>query len=135
MPAKKTKRSHPGLCLDLLDDEHKALFREAAFILGRLGNLSVRLEYLPAIGVCLVCPVCRATAPVSDGNSDSDDAAIDHKEHCIKQHSIRLMQSDSVMRDVELEEWHRPQTLTGIAYKRHINSVLAKAEPQGAAQP
>lgn len=132
MPAKKTKRSHPGLCLDLLDDDHKALLHEAAFILGRLAGLSCRLEYLPAVGVRLVCPVCRASAPASDGNSDNDDAAIDHKEHCIKQHSIRLMQSDSVMRDVELEEWHRPQTPTGMAYKNHINSVLAKAEPQGA---
>jgi len=40
MPSKpkKTERTHPGLCLDLLDDEHVLLFREVAFLLSRSGS-------------------------------------------------------------------------------------------------
>lgn len=122
--AKKTERSHPGLCLDLLDDEHKALFRELAFLVQALDAMGhpTRVWARRAF----VCPVCDAsvTATADELTSDATKVQLDHKPHCAAMHAQRLRKGDRVLETVGNGEYVQPTTPAAVAWRDHMNKVI-----------
>lgn len=124
------KRTHAGLCLDLLDDEHKLLMREVALLLQRVGRLSVdcEVEYLGIGGMRKRCPICHARSHNLLDNFDCetfDALPIVHDAACSGQHAVRLLESNQALRFLGDLEWVSPLTTSGKALRQQIDEQLA----------
>ena len=134
MPSKpkKTERTHPGLCLDLLDEEHILLFREVAFLLSRTALLkepSLRTSWGKPDAVCASC---GARTTIEDAKSSTVDAAIlDHLPDCVAVQAQRLLASHPVLDGLaSLEYGSSPITQSGKSYRKAMDAFLSKARAE-----
>ena len=125
------KRTHAGLCLDLLDDEHKLLVREIALLLQilefRRGG-QMHFGVLGAVKKC--CSLCAAESQDSLKTFDSDkyDALpLVHRADCIALHAERLL-NDPALRLLGIDEHSSPITPLGKVYQQVRDEILASAE-------
>lgn len=131
MPSKpnKTQRAHPGLCPDLLDEEHVLLFREVAFVLSRTALLkepSLRTSWGKPDAVCACC---GARTAIDDSKSSTVDAALlDHLPDCVGVQAQRLLASHPALdRLASLEYGSSPLTQSGKAYRQQMDVFLAQS--------
>lgn len=128
------KRTHPGLCLELLDDEHKLLMREIALLLRivefrRDGDM--RFKVLGAVNKR--CSLCAAESQDSLETFDPDkyDALpLVHRADCIAVHAERLINTDQALRLLGILEQSCPITPLGKAYQQARDEFVARAEAE-----
>lgn len=132
------KRTHPGLCIDLLDDEHKLLVREIALLLRIVEFRRDGQMHFGVLGaVKKRCSLCAAESQDSLETFDPDkyDALpLVHRADCIALHAERLINTDQALRLLAILEHSCPITPLGKAYHQVRDEIGARAEAERRAQ-
>lgn len=132
MPSKpkKTERTHPGLCLDLLDDDHKRLIRELAFLLMRASNLQKpRVQFGAAGSPMAQCPSCLECVWLADAKMQTlDSAVLIHAPDCLATHCSRLLDADLALRLLAFRELEKAETESGVAYAQETAALRARVK-------
>lgn len=110
---------HPGLCLNRLDDENRAVVVELVALCDALSKLPLREQLLGSL-VYLVCPACLARTSYSRSAAEVEPLAKDflHAAHCPTQHAKRLLCGDEALQVIAQRELASPGTTYGRA--RHV---------------
>lgn len=131
MPSKpkKIQRTHQGLCPELLDDEHKRLIRELAFLLMRTSNLEKpRLQFGAAGSPMAQCPSCLAHVWIADAQKQTiDSAVVVHDSDCVAKHCGRVIEADRLLSFWACREMVEPETVSGVAYARETEAMRVRA--------
>jgi len=114
---------HPGLCLNLLDDENRAVVVELVALCNTLSQLPLRQQRVGKTGsVYLVCHVCLAHSPIG-----ADVAALTqkfhHSDHCAITHAKRLLSGDAALRVPAERERVYPDSTYGRALWNYTETL------------
>ena len=114
-----TAPRHPGLCLDLLDDENRAVVVELVALCDALSHLPLREQMLSSL-VYLICPACLARTSPGRSPAEVEPLAKDfvHAAHCPTEHAKRLLCGDKALQVIAQRELASPGTTFGRA--RHV---------------
>lgn len=111
----RKKRTHAGLCLDLLDEEHKLLIAEMAWFVNELAGLHQRTPlYWGVSGTrcyrqCRVC-LARSAALESYDPDKADQLTVEHRPDCEGLWAAKLMEKEPVLSLLVGAELLRPST-------------------------
>lgn len=123
---RKPKRAHPGLCLDLLDEEHKLLIREMAGLLWQIRERYTRKNECSALGrwsaQCVLCGERSEELSTYD-HEQLYALPISHRPDCVAMHATRIIGSDRPLELLAVAELSAPKTAVGRShreeYERH----------------
>lgn len=115
-----SRRSHPGLCLNLLDEPHKALVRELAFLAMALQMTSTGCVQIFDNREEHSCRCCLAMVEVVDG----EPVRIEHRVDCMAMQAKRLLEGDSALGYLAVSEMNTPVTESGKVFREGLDEAI-----------
>lgn len=130
------KRTHAGVCLNLLDDDHKLLLREVALLLTRIAlRTEGSMELVSDGTVRKFCALCLARSADHVQNLDKfDELLLVHRPDCVAVHAARVLEADQALRLEGIREYHAPCTTAGLAALQSRQEKHSGAEAQQTSQ-